>query len=65
MAMIKRWRTILLTRLYVKYVFLPQLFEEIEESEWDSGVVFTTQALNPDWEDIEMAIREKDYNTLQ
>lgn len=63
--MIKRIRNRLITRLYIRYVFLPELFKMIEDEGCHPDVVFTPRALNPEWEDIEMAIREKDYYTLQ
>ena len=50
-SMIKRWRNELITWLYVKYVFVPMLNESIEEPYWIS--------------EAEMAMVEKDYNTLQ
>ena len=63
MATIKRWRDHFITWLYVRYVFLPELFKKINEDDLHPGVTFTTRSLNPD--EIEMAVREKDYNTLQ
>jgi len=65
MATIKRWRTRFITWLYIRYVFLPELFEKINAEGFNPGVVFTVQSLSPEWEDLEMAIREKDFNTLQ
>ncbi len=65
MATIKRWRNNFITWLYIRYVFLPDLFEKIAEGEYPPGVIFTVNSLNPEWDDIETAIREKDYNTIQ
>ena len=59
MAMIKRWRNELLTYLYVKYVFMPMLTEAINEEPT------THRGRNMLCDAVDMAMVEKDYNTLQ
>jgi len=63
--MIKRLRTRFITWLYIRYVFLPEEFRKLERMGMPQGLVFSVSSLNPEWEAIEMAIREKDHYTLQ
>jgi hypothetical protein len=58
--MIKRLRDDLLTYLYVKYVVLPSLEEEIDHMNAQYGL-----NLNPKYAELEQAMIEKDYSTLQ
>ena len=56
--MIKRWFQDLITWAYVKFVFMPLLYEEMDLYEVKG------MPLKP-LDDVEMALAEKDHNTLQ
>ena len=44
---------------------MPEEFRKLERMGMPQGLVFSVSSLNPEWEAIEMAIREKDHYTLQ
>jgi hypothetical protein len=57
-----RFIRFIVTYLYLRLVFLPQLKKrQVEE---DSNIVYLPQAVDANWNKIECALYEKQFNTL-